>query len=591
MTLRSLDLATLGEAYQNGLTPSALVREVVQRCDSYDDPAVWIDRVAPSELEARAHDLERAGPQGKPLYGVPFAIKDNIDVAGRPTTAACPAFAYTPDATAPAVQRLLDAGAILIGKTNLDQFATGLVGTRSPYGACRNPLDPRYIAGGSSSGSAVAVAAGLVSFALGTDTAGSGRVPASFCNLVGVKPTRGLVSTRGVVPACRSLDCVSIFALCCNDGAAILDLIEGFDRADPFSRPAGEAPAPMLRVGVPADEQLVLHHRDDRRLFARACARLERLGIELSPIDFGPLFETASLLYEGPWVAERYLAVQELIEQDPDALLPVTRNIIERGREITAAETFAGFYRLAELRRAAEAIFDQVDGLVVPTAPTVWTRDEVAADPVRRNSLLGTYTNFVNLLDLAALAVPAGFRQGGLPFGITLIGRAFSDRALLDLGGRLHAGAGHRFGTSTLPVPEYRPIWRQPGRVCIAVCGAHMQGMPLNHELTERQGRLLARTRTAPCYRLYVLPGNPPQRPGLVRCEDGAAIEVEVWDLPLASLDSLVQSVPAPLAIATLTLVDGSAVQGFVAEAHATHDALDITHLGGWRQYLAEQHA
>ena len=443
MSQLRLDIAGLSEAYQGGAKPSEIVAEVVARCRAYDDPAVWIHRVPTEDLQARARELEQAGSGGRPLFGIPFAVKDNIDVAGLPTTAACPAFAYTAAVTAPAVQRLLDAGAILIGKTNLDQFATGLVGTRSPYGACRNPFNPAYIAGGSSSGSAVAVAAGLVCFALGTDTAGSGRVPAGFCNLVGVKPTPGLVSTRGVVPACRSLDCVSIFALDCAGGASILEVIEGFDPADPFSRPAGGPPGPLQRLGIPRVHQLGFEGDDAyRTLFQDALGHLEALGITLRPVDFGPLFEAAALLYDGPWVAERSLAVQDLIERDPDALLPVTRSIIARGREVSGIDTFAGLYRLQALRREAGAIFGEVDGLVVPTVPTIWTLDQVAEDPIGRNSALGRYTNFVNLLDLAALAVPAGFRPDGLPFGVTLIGPAFAERPLLDLGARLHAAAG-----------------------------------------------------------------------------------------------------------------------------------------------------
>jgi allophanate hydrolase len=428
----------------------------------------------------------------------------------------------------------------------------------------------------------------LVSFALGTDTAGSGRVPAGFCNLVGVKPTPGLVSTRGVVPACRTLDCVSIFALCCGDGAVLLERLEGFDGADPYARRAGDPLGPLRRVGVPRAEQLVFDgDADYGRLYAAACRRLEALEVELRPVDFGPLFEAAALLYDGPWVSERYLAAQELIERDPDALLPVTRSIIERGRAVTGPAAFAGLYRLQALRRRAEAIFAEVDALVVPTAPTIWTAAEVAEDPIGRNTALGTYTNFVNLLDLAALAVPAGFRRDGLPFGITLIGPAFADRALLELGGRCHAAAGLRLGAGTAPVPAPAPVAGAAGRVSVAVCGAHMQGLPLNHELTGRGGRLVARTRTAPYYRLYALPGGPPQRPGLLRPADGAAIEVEVWELPLAAFGGLVAGVPPPLAMGTVTLADGQQVKGFVCEPYATPDAADITRFGGWRRFIA----
>jgi allophanate hydrolase len=435
------------------------------------------------------------------------------------------------------------------------------------------------------------VAAGLVSFALGTDTAGSGRVPAGFCNLVGVKPTRGLVSTRGVVPACRSLDCVSIFALCCDDGAVVLDVLAGFDPADPYSREAGQAPGPLRRLGMPQAAQLAFHGDDGyARLFDEACARLEAQGVALRPVDFGPLFEAAALLYQGPWIAERYLAAQALLEQDPPALLPVIREVVGRGRAVGGAEVFAGLHRLQALRRHLEALLVEVDGLVVPTAPSIWTQAEVADDPIGRNAVLGTYTNFVNLLDLAALAVPAGWRADGLPFGITLIEPAFAEAALLELGGRFHAASGLRLGGSATPVPAPAPAaTRAPERIAIAVCGAHMTGLPLNPELTRRGGRLVARTRTAPCYRLYALPGGRPQRPGLMRDAGGAAIEVELWELPLASFGSFVAGVPAPLAIGTLTLVDGRDVKGFLCEAHAAAGATDITPLGGWRQFLMGQ--
>jgi allophanate hydrolase len=367
-------------------------------------------------------------------------------------------------------------------------------------------------------------------------------------------------------------------------------VVEGFDPGDPFSRPGGDPPGPIRRLGIPRPEPLVFSgDHDHARLLVEACDRLETLGVEVLPVDFGPLFEAAALLYDGPWVTERYLAVQDLIERDPGALLPVTRSIIEGGRAITGTETFAALYRLKALRRQAEAIFDQVDGLVVPTTPTIWTHAEVADDPIGRNNALGTYTNFVNLLDLAALAVPSGFRPDGLPFGITLIGRTFADQSLLDLGGRFHAATGACLGTSAMPVPGPGPSRREPGRVRLAVCGAHMEGLPLNHELAGRRGRLVARTRTTPCYRLYALPGDPHRRPGLVRSADGAAIEVEVWDLPLAAFGSFVQDVPAPLAIGTLTLEDGSMVKGFLAETHATRDAHDITSFGSWRRFLAEQ--
>ncbi len=592
----SLDLATLRHDYRTGrCNPVDVVEFALGRIAGRGDDKVWIHLLPREELIRMAKTLSAKGPEGKPLYGVPFAIKDNIDLAGHPTTAACPDYAYVPAESAPVVAALIAAGAIPIGKTNLDQFATGLVGTRSPYGICVNSFDPAFISGGSSSGSAVAVAAGLVSFALGTDTAGSGRVPAAFNNLVGLKPTRGLLSTRGVVPACRSLDCVSIFALTAGDAHEVLAVTRGFDAADSFSR-ATEAVAPIpsdfaaLRIGVPREADLEFFGNEEgRRLFADTVALVSRLGASVTEIDFTPFRETARLLYEGPWVAERYAAIRDFIETRPEALHPVTRRIIEGGAKPRAADAFAAYYRLKTLRRETEPYWQRIDALMTPTAGRCYRVAEVLADPFELNSNLGTYTNFMNLLDLCAIAVPAGFQQNGLPFGVTLAAPAFQDASLLALGDALHRAQRLTMGALglQLPAPSRDVVAEdQPGSMRVALCGAHMSGLPLNHELTGRGGRFLRRDRTAPLYRLFALTGFSPPRPGLVRIEPGKTIELEIWELPAESFGVFVAGVPGPLAVGTLELEDGEPVMGFLCEGYAVAGAEDISELGSWRRYL-----
>ena len=590
----SLDLRSLGERLRGGrLRPRQVVAGVLERIAARGDDNVWIHLAKREALDARAEVLERRGAEGLPLYGIPFAVKDNIDVAGQPTTAACPEFAYTPRESAPVVQALLDAGAIAIGKTNLDQFATGLVGTRSPYGACANTFDAKYVSGGSSSGSAVAVAAGLVSFALGTDTAGSGRVPAAFNNIVGLKPTKGLLSTRGVVPACRSLDCVSIFGLTAEDSRAVLAVTRGFDARDPFSRRARARALASIadcRIGVPRRDQLEFFgNRDAERLFGAAVKELERLGARRVEIDFAPFLETARLLYGGPWVAERYLAIREFFDRHAEAVFPVTREIIGGAAKYTASDGFAAQYRLEELRRRAEPVWDEIDVLVTPTAGTIYTIEEVNADPIRLNTNLGYYTNFMNLLDLAAIAVPAGFQKDGLPFGITLAAPAFTDEALCALGGAVHRRLVERMGATaaTMPKESVGEPGPQPGFVKLAVAGAHMSGLPLNHQLTERGGRLVSTCRTAARYRFFALGGFSPPRPGMVRAESGGhAIEVEVWALPTESVGSFIDGIPPPLGIGTVELETGELVRGFLCEAYAVAGAGDVSRLGGWRAYV-----
>jgi allophanate hydrolase len=566
------------------LTPTRMVEQVCAQIAN-DQHHAWIHKLSLGQLLAYAHDVEQKGMQSQPLYGIPFAIKDNIDLAGVPTTAACPDFSYVPDKSAAVVQHLIEAGAIPIGKTNLDQFATGLNGTRSPYGACLNAYDPRYISGGSSSGSAVAVALGQVCFSLGTDTAGSGRVPAAFNNLVGLKPTCGLLSTSGVVPACRSLDAVAIFARTAGDANRVLGVVAAFDAADPYSRPAQPhgfdfGADATFDFGIPQRDQLQFFgNRDAERLFDQSVAKLESMGGRKFTIDFAPFLETACLLYEGAWVAERYLAIRDFIEAKPQALFPVTRDITLAAKGLSAADAFAGTYRLQELKRTCDKVWKSVDCIVTPTAGTIYTVDEMQNDPIRLNSNLGYYTNFMNLLDYSAVAVPAGFMSGGLPNGITVFAPAHQDVPLLHLAERLQNGSREHGFADAVP----------SGQVSVAVCGAHLSGMPLNRQLTERRAHLTAKMLTAPDYRFYALHGGPPWRPGLVQVDKGQGygIEVEVWEMPATAFGSFVAGIPAPLCIGTVTLETGEQVKGFLCEQHAVSDAADISSFAGWRAYLA----
>ena len=591
----SLDLTRLAAAYgTGGLGPVQLVERLLPRLAASDGDAVWISRLPAAALQARAAALEALPPAERgPLWGVPFAVKDNIDAAPLPTTAACPEFSYVPAASAVAVQRLLAAGAILVGKTNLDQFATGLVGVRTPYGVARNPFDPAFVPGGSSSGSAVAVAAGLVSFALGTDTAGSGRVPAAFNNIVGLKPTKGLISTSGLVPACRSLDCISIFALTAADASAVLDVAGGYDPTDPFSRPVPQRPDrgfDGLVLGLPRPEQLQFFgDHAAAAIFETAMARAVRLGARLVDIDLAPFLETASLLYAGPWVAERAAAVGDFLVANPDALWPTTRAVILTAERYNAVDAFKGSYRLAELARATAPVWEQIDALLLPTAPTIYRVAELEAEPILLNSRLGTYTNFVNLLDLAALALPGGFRPDGMPLGITLVAPAGSDHMLAGLGQAWQRSTALKLGATGASLPT-EPDLAQAGEAAIelAVVGAHLSGEPLNHQLVELGGSLLATTRTAASYRLYAIAGTTPPKPGLLRVAagDGHGIEVETWRLSAPALGRLMAQIPAPLAIGTIELADGRRVKGFLGEAHALADARDISSFGGWRAFL-----
>ena len=590
MTDIDLDIARLHTSYAGGRTPAEVIAEVYRRIAAVDDPGIFIALVDAATAQAAADALPPFDPDEKPLWGVPFAVKDNIDVAGMETTAACPGYAYVAEKTAAAVQRLLDAGAILIGKTNLDQFATGLVGVRTPYPVPRNACDPALVPGGSSSGSAVAVARGLVTFALGTDTAGSGRVPAALNNIVGLKPSRGALSVLGVVPACLTLDCVSIFATVTDDAWRVMQVAAVADPADPWSRRfsfGSPLAPPAVRFAVPDRASRILGSRHAEAAYDAALALLPSRPVE---VDLGPFFAAAALLYEGAWVAERYAAIRDFIEARPDALHPVTRMIIEGATQLSAADAFDGIYRLAEFARITRDLWKEIDVLLVPSIPDVCTIDDVARDPIGANSRLGTYTNFVNLLDLAAIAVPGPWRSDGRPAGVTLIAPAGRDALLAALAEQLHAKARVPLGATgkALPPPPSRAADIPAGMVGLAVLGAHLSGMPLNHELTERGASFVKTAETEPVYRLYALPDGPPPRPGMVRtARGGAAISVEVWAMTPQAFGDFIAGVPAPLGIGTVRLADGTSVKCFLCEAAGTDGAEDITRFGDWRAYIA----
>jgi allophanate hydrolase len=591
-------VAAIVAAHRAGtMTPAQTVARSFQRIRDYNDPAVFISLRDENDALAEAEALTKKDASLLPLYGVPVAVKDNIDALGMPTTAACPAFAYSPAHDSTAVAKLRAAGAIIIGKTNLDQFATGLVGVRSPYGIPVNPIRSDLIPGGSSSGSAVAVSAGLVPLALGTDTAGSGRVPAMLNNIVGLKPSLGLISTAGLVPACRTLDCISVFSLTVDDAMTALSVMAGPDGADPFSRnrPLTEVTAfpANLRLGIPRNGQLIFFgDKAAEKAYGEALKRWTALGATLVEFDLEPFYETARLLYEGPWVAERYLVIRNLLASSPDSIHPVTREITAAGARLTAADTFAALYRLQALRRTADRAFTNLDAIVLPTAPTAYSTAQVLANPIELNSRLGTYTNFVNLLDLCGLALPAAMRPDGIPFGITLLAPAGRDAELASIGRVFHADTKLPIGSKSL---AHAPLAALPSglrgdEIAIAVVGAHLSGMALNGELAALGGRLLEEAVTAPDYQLYALSTTPP-KPGMLRVEAGAGsqIKLELWALSAAAFGKFVAAIPPPLSIGTIRLADGRGVKGFIVEPAAINGARDISGFGGWRAFMAEK--
>ena len=597
---QSLDFFNLRTLYKSRKSnPTEIIKSILERIREEEDTGIWISRVSESDVLNVTNSLVDQNPDSLALYGLPFAIKDNIDFAGLPTTAGCPDYSFVPSFSSPVVEKLIKAGAILLGKTNMDQFATGLVGTRSPYGICRNAINPKYVSGGSSSGSAVAVSKGLVSFSLGTDTAGSGRVPAAFNNIVGLKPTRGMISNSGVVPACRSLDCLSIFALNTSDAAEVMEIAKGFDSNDPYSRAqlnlSKKAPVEIsnTKLGVPhIDELNFFGNIKTKNLFIQTRETIEKLDVEIVEIDFDPFLEVAKLLYEGPWVAERYQAIKTFFDNNPESIHPITRAIIEEGKKPIAADAFAAEYRLRELRRKIEPIWSNIDMVLSPTAGTIYTIEEVEADPIILNSNLGTYTNFMNLLDLCGVSVPAGFGSDGMPFGVTLFGPALHDRSLLPLADKIHyySKAGMGMTRTKLPKRKFITEHVSDDRILIAVCGAHMSGLPLNSELTDRGAEFVRKCRSARQYRFYALENFAPPRPGMVRSVDKHVnnIELEIWALPKTNFGDFISKIHEPLSIGTIELEDGTSVKGFLCESYVTERAKDITELGDWRIYLSD---
>ena len=591
-----LRLSTLQSAYQEGtLNPRQLILALRDKATALNPEFnLFIHLLSAAELEPYLAALDNKSPAELPLFGVPFAIKDNIDLAGIPTTAACPAFAYTPERSATIVEQLIALGAVPMGKTNLDQFATGLNGTRSPYGACRNSVHPDYPSGGSSAGSSLAVALGVASFALGTDTAGSGRVPAALNNLVGLKASKGLISTAGVVPACRSLDCVTFFTATAREASQLLALTAKLDARDEYSRSnplwndasAFGAPRKQFRFAIPMQPEF-LGCAESPALFAAAIEQLKALGGEAVEIDFTPFYEAARLLYAGPWVAERYSVAGELIEQQPDAVLPVIKDVLAKAPGVSGVDTFQAQYRLQALKAQCDLIMAEFDCVLTPAYPRPVTLAELAAEPVLRNSDLGYYTNFMNMLDYAAVAVPAGFMVNGLPWGVTLFGRVFTDQYLLSLADAVQRQQDLPLaGERSLNLPAPANVARND-KARVVVCGAHLDGLPLNWQLKQRGGRLREATLSSPDYQLFALAGGPPFRPGMVRvAEGGVAIPVEVWELPSSELGSFLTGIPAPLGLGKVQLANGNWETGFICEPYGLEGASDISALGGWRAYM-----
>ncbi len=596
----NMTVTSLLAAYRTkAVSPEKVIEKLLNRCEEYDDHNIWITRLTIEQIQKYLDRLEGHSPDSLPLYGIPFAIKDNIDLAGVPTTAACSEYEYCPENSAFVVEQLINAGAIPIGKTNMDQFATGLVGVRSPepWGACKNSFNKAYISGGSSSGSSVAVSLGLVSFSLGTDTAGSGRVPAAFNNLVGLKPSKGLLSMTGVVPACRSLDCVSIFALTTDDANAVFEQAAVFDSADAYARENSfnnnhrhyQNTEGCFSFAVPKQSQLQFFDNNNaEKLFKESIRTLESLGGIKIEIDFSPFLDAARLLYEGPWVAERYAAIEDLITEKPQALLPVINTIIGGAVDKTAIDAFKAEYKLQYYKSVTKKILSDVDVLITPTAGTIYKIDEVENNPVQLNSNLGFYTNYMNLLDCSCVAAPAGFLDTGLPWGISFVAAALQDRKLLSLANRFQQQLKLPPGATELELEDSTANGLSATtQIPVIVCGAHLSGLSLNWQLSERGAVFQERTTTAEAYRLYALAGGPPYRPGLMRDkENGVAIEIEIWAMPEENFGNFIAAIPAPLGIGKVETNDGRWLTGFICEPYAIQNAKEITEFGGWRKYI-----
>lgn len=576
----NLDIQTLQANYQSGaLTPRQLIQHILKRIQEVDNPNIWIYQLSVEELEPYLSYLEQADPSSLPLYGIPFAIKDNIDLAGVPTTAACPAYAYTPEESASVVAQLIEAGAIPIGKTNLDQFATGLVGVRTPYGAPRNPIAPDRVPGGSSCGSAVALSEGICSFSLGTDTAGSGRVPAMFNKLWGVKPSRGRLSNTGLVPACKTLDCISIFALNAADSQTVLEVAEGYDVEDAYSQETRDIPVEASKtIGIPqADQLLFFGDVDYRGAWSAAVDTLQEKGWEVVEIDFEPFLKAARLLYEGPWVSERTTALKSFLETNADDFFPASLKIIGGGLDHTACDAFAATYKLADLKRESEAVWEGLAAIVTPTAGGFPRLSDLEADPIGPNSQLGYYTNFMNLLDLCAVATPAGETDDGLPFGITWIAPRDQDKALIEIAAK---GPDAAMGGQRSPAAATDTL-------TVVLFGAHMKGLPLNSQVQSLGGVFIGEVQTAALYKMIYLPEPAPHRPGIIRIgEGGASIAAEAWSFPKAALGEFLSTIRQPLGLGEIELSDGRKVHGFLCEAAADEGVNDISSSGGWRVFL-----
>ena len=599
----SLDFHVLTEGYKAGtLRPSDVVNLIYDRIEARGDDHVWIYLVDRADALAEAAKLEAEGYDGRPLWGIPFSIKDCNDVIGLPTTNALKEGAYVATSTGQVVTRIFDAGAILIGKTNMDQFGIGLVGMRSPYGDVDNAFNPDYISGGSSSGSGISVAAGLSSFSIANDAAGSGRVPAGFNNIVGIKPTPGLLSNACVSGGgcLKTAETVSIYSLTVEDGMQVMDLVAGYDPSYPFSRkeadlvPLNVAPVPpRFKFGIPKGKALEFYgDKLAEAAFHQAVDRLKAMGGEVVEVEFTPFDETQKLLYDGPWISERAISMDKTLEQYRDAIHPITRQILEKSGTYSAGDTFAAIHRIAELKCETRPVWDEIAFLLVPTTPTIYTHQEIRDNPIELNSRLGIYTNFVNLMGLCGIAVPNGLRQDGLPTGVTLLAPGDQEARIAGYAAAFHRQTGVGLGKALSPYPSYDTEDALPeNHIEIAVVGAHLAGMPLNHELTERGGQFRRAAKTAKGYRLFALSGTVPAKPGLVRDETsaGKGIDIEIWSLPAAGFGDFVSRIPAPLGIGKLSLEDGSEVSGFLCEQSALADATDITSLGGWRAFIAQQ--
>lgn len=574
---KTLSIRELTEKYRSGeLTPEMVIKEIIERAEASKNMNIWITPPSLDFIAPYLTQLNMLDPESTPLWGIPFAIKDNIDLAGVPTTAACEKFAYTPDEHATAVKRLIDAGAIPVGKTNLDQFATGLVGTRSPYGETKNALKPELISGGSSAGSAVSVAAGQAAFSLGTDTAGSGRVPAGLNRLVGFKPSLGAWPVKGVLPACASLDCVTVFANNLQDAEAVDKAVRGFEEADPWSRSIKRRSHSLPETIYLPSELPVFYGpfaEEYKQAWLTSVEHIKKLGIPVKLLDTSYLSEAAAVLYDGPWVAERWADWGQFIEANENAAFPATETVLRSGAkpEYDAASVFRAMHKLQAFKQKAHQQLKNAV-LMMPTAGGTWTREEVRENPIETNSKMGLYTNHCNLLDLSAINIPAEDAAENLPFGISLFSGNQNEHLIMGLADLFLHGNGSPVNKTT---------------TLVAVCGLHMRGLPLEKQMLEHGAVFVRESKTAPAYHLVKL-NTEPAKPGLIRTtEGGVSIQLELWEMPMAEFGFFTSLVPAPLGIGTIELEDGTCVQGFVCEAIAAHDAEDISYLGGWRKFLS----